>query len=347
MNNPSFEMNREVGIQYSNNSNVYQKGDFSLSSLEIFQQQMIDASPDSLHMKYLHDTRLMQYCGLAQKKEWVFDIDLTDYHRFCDCKKETKEICQICWLHIEGSVFILHDILCNQLAVPEKNILWQFSGGRGVHCLVNSAVALSTSNQDRARVITLTSPPPKELIETRPALVASLETHFVLKVIKKRRLLERSSFVAYCLEIINRCLPLISSTIERAWSDLDNGETSKRYASLDRFSRSEVKWKILKQIETQNSTMGSLKPSQLILLGLYIPRIDPAPMNLDHQSRVPFSIHQKTGCIALPVTSKSLIEEEYESHRISLNSIIYGRTPSSHFINGLQLLRTWTSEYNT
>ncbi|KAI5190227.1 DNA primase small subunit [Nematocida minor] len=81
-------------------------------------------------------------------KELVFDIDLTDYARTC-CTD--KNMCNACLPLIKCAVEVLSSVLAEDFGF--RNILFVFSGGRGVHCWVSDAVAMALTGKDRTNIV--------------------------------------------------------------------------------------------------------------------------------------------------------------------------------------------------
>src|SRR6185437_12303406 len=76
---------------------------------------------ESVHMGQVLPEEAL-YRGQTQRKELIFDIDCTEYRRFCECEGH-KRVCSFCWLHIEGTVLILRHFLCQRLGIPEQQLL--------------------------------------------------------------------------------------------------------------------------------------------------------------------------------------------------------------------------------
>jgi DNA primase small subunit len=76
---------------------------------------------------------------VAEEKELVFDIDMTDYdsvRHYCHCKETARPTCERCWQVMIVAMKVLDHILTHDFGFDEESILWVYSGRRGVHCWV-------------------------------------------------------------------------------------------------------------------------------------------------------------------------------------------------------------------
>lgn len=352
---------RVIGISYPGNSNVYEQKDSSSSLLmydvDSFKSTMGMIKPESLHMDYIHDyyAKNMNLFERRTKKEVVFDIDLTDFTRFCDCG-DKKQICSVCWLHIEGSVLILNHFLLDIMQYNESNILWVFSGGKGIHCIVNNLVSMNLPEKERMRLHKLVSISKvdnfsvKYYVEEKekyhPKFMQLLETHFWENVIQKRRLLENSKFTTFCLSYLTKDFKAFTNALEKAWTNYDNGVVVKKRRILSPVSISEAKWNILCELEKE--LRCPTKPSQVIIIRLFHPVIDSGPLKMSHKFKLPFSIHGTTKNVSLPVRKEVLLTTEMIEHPLTLSKLLERRDPEmDRYTDAVDILSKWADNYNT
>ncbi|KAK1443642.1 DNA primase [Babesia gibsoni] len=122
-----------------------------------------DAVPYKLDIGAIYNkpVSIMQLSGnqfKAVERELVFDIDMNDYDDLRTCCTE-KRICHKCWRYISIAADVLTASLTEDFGY--KNILWVYSGRRGIHCWVCDSKARSLPSEARGAMVdylTLVSP---------------------------------------------------------------------------------------------------------------------------------------------------------------------------------------------
>ena len=123
---------------------------------EEFKKELIKRTPEKIDIGARFNTlpKLNKTISDARNfypvyKELVFDIDMTDYDIIRTCCKDA-EICGKCWKFMIVAYEILNSILTEDFGFG--NIMWFFSGRRGVHCWVNDENARNLKNEGRISI---------------------------------------------------------------------------------------------------------------------------------------------------------------------------------------------------
>jgi DNA primase small subunit len=102
---------------------------------------VFNAPPSMRHtLKNLHPTQ----------KELVFDIDMTDYDDIRKCCDGAK-ICSKCWILMTAAVKVIDVALREDFGF--ENIMFVYSGRRGIHCWVCDERARVLSNDARTAIV--------------------------------------------------------------------------------------------------------------------------------------------------------------------------------------------------
>ncbi|KAF9225870.1 prim-pol domain-containing protein [Gyrodon lividus] len=85
-----------------------------------------------------------------QKRELVFDIDMTDYDGVRTCCF-AADICSRCWGFIAAAVKVLHASLVDQFGF--RHLLWVYSGRRGIHLWISDPEAMDLTDDQRKAIV--------------------------------------------------------------------------------------------------------------------------------------------------------------------------------------------------
>jgi DNA primase small subunit len=80
----------------------------------------------------------------------VFDIDMNDYDDVRSCCTGAN-VCEKCWEYLKIAMIVLTDILSDDFDFV--NVLWVFSGRRGIHAWVCDDQAREMTNEMRTAVV--------------------------------------------------------------------------------------------------------------------------------------------------------------------------------------------------
>ncbi|XP_029649625.1 DNA primase small subunit [Octopus sinensis] len=229
---------------------------------------------------------------VAEEKELVFDIDMTDYDDVRNCCSGAQ-ICKKCWPLMIIAIKILDKALRDDFGFD--HLLWIYSGRRGVHCWVCDSTARKLTPNGRAAIAEYLS------------VVKGGENNLKKVVLQEpiHPFIERSVeiieeyFEGYALvdqdilrsENINEIINLIPEKNR-------NDNLQKVLLSAN---NSISRWNILtKELERPGVHAGRVLKE--IMLQYCYPRLDVnVSKGLNHLLKSPFSVHPKTGRVCIPI----------------------------------------------
>ncbi|XP_014358407.2 DNA primase small subunit [Papilio machaon] len=147
-NSPQPLSNRELSFTLADD--VYIRY-LSISDQKEFQTLLQKKCPHKLDIGAVYNNKpsISRHDAVVLARELVFDIDLTDYDEVRTCCQEAK-VCDKCWKFMVIACDIIHKSLKDDFGF--QNILWVFSGRRGIHCWVSDYEARTLDSPGRAAI---------------------------------------------------------------------------------------------------------------------------------------------------------------------------------------------------
>ncbi|KAI5185640.1 DNA primase small subunit [Nematocida homosporus] len=262
------------------------------------QEKLVKDSPEKLDIGavYLHRPGGVSPNNPVLGKELVFDIDLTDYVRPC-CTD--KGMCDQCFPLIKCAIKTMQYVLESHFGF--KQILFVFSGGRGVHCWVSDPIAVTSTCRDRNNIIEYFQRLEKG--EIKDTQIDSI-------------------LLAYSPP------PTSSSTSTKSTSTPTKSTPSKSTSTPTKSTSTPTKSTPTKSTPTKstpskstpthpnttlpntnsNTTSPSLSPSEREqLYRTFFPKLDQAvTKQTKHLLKAPFCIHPRTEKVCVPLTLQDL-----------------------------------------
>lgn len=243
-----------------------------------------------------------------EERELVFDIDMTDYDDVRNCCSGAA-ICEKCWPFMVIAAKILYGYLSEDFGY--KNLLWVYSGRRGIHCWVadesarklvshvRDAVAnfinIFDGGQFKAKKVELNG-----IHSIHPSIersVGIIDNYFEDLIVKNQDFLSKKEQIE---QIINLCQDdILRKELRTYVLDPQLQTTSERWNTIVKLS---------KNFYGQSHSVGKLQIFkhryfiEEIKLQLCFPRLDiNVTKGLNHLLKVPFSVHPKTGRVCVPI----------------------------------------------
>ncbi len=291
---------REFAFEYK--SGAYQRYN-SFENAKEFRDTVVKAKPVRFEVgavypvaPKLHKT-VSKSMMKPQMKEFVLDIDLTDYDDIRTCCSGTK-ICPKCWKFITLAIKIVDSALREDFGF--KKLIWVFSGRRGVHCWISDyRVRVLDESRRRAIVEYLdvlnVKSKNKAGISLRkpyhPHLERSfniLRDNFVDVVIREQdpwRFEDRYKELA-------RNIPdyRLSSALLKHWKEDPSSSSATKWRDVDR---------LYDEMKVKSFNLQDWK-REMIFKTMY-PRLDvEVSRQMIHLLKSPFCIHPGTGNVCVP-----------------------------------------------
>ncbi|XP_037069098.1 DNA primase small subunit-like [Pollicipes pollicipes] len=293
----SFTLADDIYIRYQ-----------SFKDAEELHKELLKKCPHKIDIGAVYNHRPRERASVPvfqpQEKELVFDIDMTDYDEVRTCCSGA-DICRKCWTFMTIAVKCMDDTLRKDFGFEQ--LLWVYSGRRGVHCWVCDAAARQLSQPARAAVAEYMqlvrggqNQAKKVVIgeQLHPMVARSVETC-------------KQYFGAVCLDQQD-----IFATAEQHTTLLklipDDAMRKELAAAFNKLNTSREKWEKLKTVFKHRLDSRSLGRStsrhllKEIILQYTYPRLDiEVTKGLNHLLKAPFCVHPKTGRVCVPMDARA------------------------------------------
>lgn len=243
---------------------------------------------------------------VAQEKELVFDIDMTDYQDVMGdlAGGSAVEECDRNWQYMAAAVKVIDAALREDFGFTK--ILWVYSGRRGIHCWVADQRARRMSNEQRIAVVDflhvrfegkenagrkqaeVSQPLHPSLARAKKVACESTFREFVLG---QQGMLNSPERTQAMLSIIP------SAAIRATLSDkLLDGGVAEAAAPLEKWDR--IEKEITKAGKKEAYVRGT---ADYIMFKYTYPRLDiNVSKDIGHLLKAPFCVHPKTGRVCVP-----------------------------------------------
>ncbi|XP_020582402.1 DNA primase small subunit isoform X2 [Phalaenopsis equestris] len=237
------------------------------------------------------------------ERELIFDIDITEYDdvRYC-CSG--SDICLNCWPLMAIAIKVIDTALRDDFGFNQ--ILWVYSGRRGVHCWVCDGRARRLSNEVRSSIADYFHVYKGGENSLKKASLTGLALHpllaraytdvlldyFERKLIHNQRLFSLEERYQKILDIISD--KSVASEIHEKWQGNKRSSVSE-----------EVRWDQLKSVLQSTKHKGLRRCVEEIVFTYTFPRIDmEVSKHMNHLLKAPFCVHPKTGRVCVPIDPK-------------------------------------------
>ncbi|CAL8071467.1 unnamed protein product [Orchesella dallaii] len=293
--NPEFFSHREFSFALAGDVYIrYQ----SFTSNEDFVAELKRRKPEKIDIGAVYNqkpkTRDTLIDFIPLQKEFVLDIDLTDYDDVRTCCQGAK-VCEKCWKFIAVAVKIMDASLRDDFGF--QHLMWVFSGRRGVHCWVCDQEAINLDSHARAAILEYLT------------VIRGGENQ--AKKVKIPNADKLHPFISRSVSIIDDVFDEICRDDQ---SMLEQGD--KNFEMLPEEVKSAVKDSADRFNAVMNYINENKKEKKTVRTALYelklqlcFPRLDVnVSKDLNHLLKSPFCVHPKTGKVCVPFDPKKAFE---------------------------------------
>ncbi|CBY17881.1 unnamed protein product [Oikopleura dioica] len=264
----------------------------SFTSKEELHQAFIKTKPEKIDIGAIYNYSCKHRLSpdfKEEQRELVFDIDISDYDDVRTCCQEAR-ICQKCWPLMSICVKVLEETL--KTAFGFEQILFVFSGRRGIHCWVFDEEARKLNGAERfalAHYCQVTA----QQIGTSHRLHTHIQNALKITDLYWDEYLETQDLLG-TEEGIDSFLKYVKldDSIKNEWKE----QMLKYDTTMERWSIFQQKRK-----EAQSKKYRDRLFIERIKIAVTYPRIDiKVTEGFNHLLKAPFSVHPKTGKVCVP-----------------------------------------------
>ncbi|KAI8644147.1 hypothetical protein BD408DRAFT_413791 [Parasitella parasitica] len=232
------------------------------------------------------------------EKELVFDIDMTDYDEVRTCCSG-GDVCMLCWEFMTVAIKVIDTSLRDDFGFEQ--ILWVYSGRRGVHCWVCDQSARKLDNESRKAIVSFldiikggsqVARKVKLPMNLHPSLRRSfkiVDKHFKSLLLSNMGILDRAETWDKVLDIIPDAE--VREKIESQWIEHPNKSGAEKWSILENaINKAEKKKKFKDEVARD------------IEFQYCYPRLDiKVSTAINHLLKSPFCAHPKTLRVCVPI----------------------------------------------
>lgn len=257
---------------------------------------------------------------IAEEKELVFDIDISDYDDVRTCCSEAG-ICNKCWPLMSCAVKIIDVTLRRDFGL--KHLLWVFSGRRGIHCWCSDEIVRKFDVQQRSAMIDylklysgnnmnkikvdLQIERTRDIHESLNRSFQICLSYFIDCTLKIQQFLDNTQGIDFLCDMIR--FPYIQRDVKEALLHLiDSDDYQQKWNCINNIFEKYMK---NSRKSNNNNNNNNISPIAIkanlyeIIFSFTYPRLDvEVSRHVNHLLKSPFCIHPKTGKICSIINPK-------------------------------------------
>lgn len=257
---------------------------------------------------------------IAEEKELVFDVDITDYDDVRSCCSGAG-ICARCWPLMSCAVEVMECALREDFGL--KHLLWVFSGRRGIHCWSGDELVRKFDVQQRSALIDylklyegnamnrikvdLNAEKTRGIHESLNRAYAICLPYFKACSLKEQGLVDSEEGIEFLTGQIR--FPEIASEIEKGLRALmDSDDYGAKWSTIEGVFSKYIKMAVKNKKMAANPTVIKANLYEVVFSYTY-PRLDvEVTRHVNHLLKAPFCVHPKTGKVCTIIDPKKVAE---------------------------------------